>query len=145
MTSREHVIACARSFLGVRFAHQGRSAQHGLDCLGLLLVSAQKAGICLQGCSPLQLDRRDYGTWPDQDFLQEMLSRYLAVTSHPEPGDVVLLRIEGRAQHLALISNYPEPGELGMIHAYAPARRVVEHRFDEHWQQRLHATYRLPH
>ncbi len=34
--------------------------------------------------------------------------------------------------------------ELSLIHAYAPARRVVEHRFDEQWHKRLIAVYAIP-
>ena len=31
-----------------------------------------------------------------------------------------------------------------MIHAYAPARKVVEHRYDSAWQKATQAVYRLP-
>lgn len=46
MTTRERVLAEARALLGVRFMHQGRMAEHGLDCLGLLLVVAMLSGRC---------------------------------------------------------------------------------------------------
>jgi hypothetical protein len=35
------------------------------------------------------------------------------------------------------------PGEMGMIHAYAPARKVVEHRYDPQWRRQTYAAYRI--
>jgi hypothetical protein len=37
----------------------------------------------------------------------------------------------------------PMPGEMGMIHAYAPARKVVEHRYDPQWRRQTYAAYRI--
>lgn len=48
MTTQESVIAEARALLGVRFAHQGRHPQHGLDCLGFLLVVAERDAAMLK-------------------------------------------------------------------------------------------------
>lgn len=146
MPSRAELVACARTFLGVRFAHQGRHAGEGLDCLGLLIATAEKAGCRLEGLRPSALDQRDYGARPDTHFLQWKLQVHLRrmELSLLRPGDVLLLNIEGRPQHLALVSDYPVVGEYGMIHAYAMARRVVEHRLDEGWRRAIHACYRLP-
>lgn len=144
MDQRDHFVACARSFLGVRFAHQGRNPASGLDCLGLLIATAEKAGISIDGFPPRMLDDRQYGHRPDTEYLQETLARYLQPVATAEIGDVLLLRIHGRPQHLALVSDYPAVGEYGMIHAYAAARKVVEHRLDALWRQQIHCIYRLP-
>lgn len=143
MDHAARIIACARTFVGVRFAHQGRSPATGLDCLGLLMVSAEAAGIRLQGLRPLALDDRQYGTRPDTVHLQAMLEQHLQRVEYPAIGDVLLLRVDGRPQHLALVSDYPVEGELGMIHAYAVARRVVEHRLDATWRAQIAQAYRL--
>lgn len=145
MDQRAKIVACARAHLGVRFAHQGRHAATGLDCLGLLLVSAEAAGVSLRGLRPACLDDRQYGTRPDTDYLQAMLGQHLLPVKQPEFGDVLLLRVEGRPQHLALVTDYPAEGELGMIHAYAIARRVVEHRLNAVWRANIAQVYRLPH
>lgn len=137
------MIAAARQFLGVRFAHQGRSAQ-GLDCLGLLLVTAQQVGLTLDNQAVMALDQRSYGARPDTVFLQQRLARFLQPVMQAQVGDILLLSIEGSPQHLALVSDYPAEGALGMIHAYAVARKVVEHRYDAQWQAVTHAIYRLP-
>lgn len=144
MTTRDQILASARSFLGVRFAHQGRSAAEGLDCLGLLIATAEKAGCMVQGMRPSALDQCAYGSQPDTDYLQTMLATHLLpVTDGMQPADILLLHIEERPQHLALVSDYPSAGEYGMIHAYAQTRRVVEHRLDEQWRAAIHSVYRL--
>lgn len=143
MDQRDQLVAIARDFLGVRFAHQGRHPATGLDCLGLLIATATKAGITLQGKMPQMLDDRQYGTRPDTEYLQAMLGNHLQVVDSPQKGDVLLLNIGGCPQHLALVSDYPVSGELGMIHAYAVARRVVEHRLDALWQRAIHQIYRI--
>lgn len=142
MDQRDRLVASARAFLGVRFAHQGRNPATGLDCLGLLIATASKAGLTLQGQSPEALDDRHYGVRPDTEYLQRMLGTHLQTVHSPEIGDVLLLTIDGRPQHLALVTDYPVAGELGMIHAYAVARKVVEHRLDEAWRRSIHQVYR---
>jgi len=144
MQQRAQIIACARNYVGVRFRHQGRDRVTGLDCLGLLIVSARDAGIRLHGKCPTMLDVVDYGHLPDMHRLRSMLEQYLQPVAYPQVGDVVLLTVEGRAQHLALVSDYPQPQALGMIHAYAGARRVVEHRLDDAWRQQIVQSYQLP-
>jgi hypothetical protein len=145
MDQRLALLTAARGFLGVPFAHQGRSRQ-GLDCLGLLMLSAEAAGLRIDGRMPQAYDQRTYGHRPDCAYLERMLGMCLRPVSltHKRPGDVLLLRIEGRAQHLALVSDYPAAGSLGMIHAYAVARKVVEHRLDESWEAAIHGVYSLP-
>lgn len=135
----EHIVAVARGFLGVRFTHQGRSREEGLDCLGFLFAVAAQADITLEGVAPIAYDRRDYGTRPDIPHLQRQLETLLTPIPSDTiaPADILLLKIDGRPQHLALVSDY------GIIHAYAPARKVVEHRLDETWQQAIAGAYRL--
>lgn len=143
MTTRTAVVAEARALLGVRFRHQGRDAQHGLDCLGLLMIAAERAGVRLAGMAPAALDRQDYTSRPDAVALEAQLAQWLVRVDAPEPGDVLLLNIQGEAQHLALVSDYPVTGQVGMIHAYAPARQVVEHRYDAAWQAATRGVFRL--
>lgn len=144
--TREDIVRAARGFIGVRFRHQGRAAQEGLDCLGLLLAIADSAGLVFQNKSVFELDVRSYGSKPDTDFLQARLEQNLQRTEMLELGstDILLLTIDGRPQHLAMVTDYPTPSEWGMIHAYAPSRAVVEHRITKEWKERIAGVYRLP-
>lgn len=133
------LVAQARRYLGVRFAHQGRSKETGVDCLGLLLCAAEDSGLSVR-----QYDRRDYRAFPDTEMLRVQLDHALDRVDTIQTGDVILFNIEGRPQHLALVSDYPAENVHGVIHAYAPMRKVVEHRLDAMWQQRIEQVYRLP-
>lgn len=136
------IVEQARALLGVKFHHQGRSAQTGLDCLGLLVVVASSCGLVLDGKPADAHDHTDYGHNPDTAFLEASLARLLAPVDEYMSGDVVLFHINKRPQHLAIVSDHPAAGEYGMIHAYAPLRKVVEHRLDERWKSQLHRAYR---
>lgn len=151
MVSNDDIVAAARGWLGTRFHHQGRlkkTATHkgGVDCLGLLIGVAKEIDLRLSDGAPaIMLDRTDYTHHPDTGYLQSQLRR--ALVSIPiggiEPGNILLLSVDHSPQHLAIISTLP-PG-MGIIHAYAPARAVVEHALDESWRRRIAAAYRLSH
>jgi hypothetical protein len=145
MRTAMDVVVAARQFLGVRFAHQGRT-RAGLDCLGLLMATAQALDLRFHGTPAHALDVPSYGTRPDMVQLKAKLEAHLLPVPKRalQPADILLLKIEGLPQHLALVSDYPIAGEHGMIHAYAPARAVIEHRYDPHWQRATYAAYRLP-
>ena len=94
----------------------------------------------------MTLDVLQYGSRPDVRMLKAKLDAHLVPIAHEElrEADIVLLKIDDSPQHLGLLADYPVAGELGMIHAYAPARKVVEHRYDAHWRRDTYAAYRLP-
>lgn len=141
MTLQEEIVAVARRYLHVPFVHQGRSIA-GLDCLGLLLITAKECGLPFVE----SIDVPTYSMRPDTVLLQQKLMHFLEPVTPCDirPGDVLLLRVQHAPQHLAIVTDYPAVNALGMIHAYAPARAVVAHRYDEEWQALTHAAYRLP-
>lgn len=145
----EEVVACARSWLGTRFHHQGRvkktpGHRGGCDCLGLLIGVAQE--LQLLGRDQRKLAAHDalhYGRFPDGSALLAGLRGALRETDSEsmQPGDVLLMRVENAPRHLAIVSDYPDG--LGMIHAYAPLGSVVEHRLDARWLRRIHTVFRI--
>lgn len=145
MTLRDDIVAHARRYIGVPFVHQGRG-EAGLDCLGLLLHVATQAGLQFAGAKAADIDVPSYGLRPDTALLKQKLERHLIAVSTDvlQPADIVLLKVNGSPQHLAILSDYPAQDELGMIHAYAPARAVVEHRYDHAWKRNTYAAFRLP-
>jgi len=141
---QQKLVAQARLYLGVRFAHQGRSKTTGVDCLGLLLCVAEDAGLTLRQHAVRRYDRTDYGAYPCPNMLRTQLDHALIATDEMRVGHILLLNIEGRPQHLALVSDYQHTESFGMIHAYAPMRKVVEHRLDGMWQNAIEQRYRVP-
>lgn len=139
------VVQTARGWRGVAFAHQGRT-RAGIDCLGLLIVVAEDLDLLFEEARASARDDRTYGHQPDTNKLFEGLMRHLVRIPHNQmqAGDIVLLRIDGSPQHLAILSDYPHPESWGIIHAYAPARKVVEHRLSSDWQRNIAAVFRLP-
>lgn len=150
------IVAAARSWVGTAFAHQGRrkacgADPGGVDCLGLLVGVAAECGLSRHGRALAACDRRDYGHYPDEQRLYESLARYLTAVPPAalQPGDACLMRIDGTARHLGIIGEYccaadsAKARYLTLIHAYAPARRVVEHRLDVQWRERAVAAFRF--
>lgn len=130
MIPRDAFLAEARSWLGVRWLHQGRN-RHGVDCIGLLLVT----------CWALELTDYDvsgYGRSPNADFMRRECDRLMVPSAAPRPGDVYLMRFGTEPQHIAIAT------ERGLLHAYAPARKVVETTLPDAWRPRIVAAYTVP-
>ena len=139
MQREKQIIAAARAYLGVPFAHQGR-CRAGMDCLGLLVCVARDCNLHFAGKPLCRRDEGGYGHYPDTDYLQAQLEAVLQPMDEVQAGCVLLLEQDGRAQHLA-IAGAADDGSLTMIHAYAPTRSVVEHRLDAHWRKCIKACY----
>lgn len=140
----------ARKWLGTPFRHQGRrmGAQGGVDCLGLLIGAADGAGLRVRDVQGRHVpvstfDRRDYGHLPDGNALRSALANVMAEVplEGVRAGDVLLMRFDGNPQHLAIVTDFE--GGMGIIHAYAPARKVVGHVFDERWRKAAFACFRV--
>lgn len=141
------IVAAARGWLGTRFHHQGRlkrTDKHkgGVDCLGLLIGVAAELQLQLNGIYIAALDETDYSHYPDTAKLKIKLGQVLSPTdkNNIQFGDVLLLNIDGNPQHLAIVTDRKEG--YGIIHAYAPARAVVEHDLNSWWQERIEAVFR---
>ena len=140
--SQHAIIEAARRYVGVRFRHQGRSAQ-GVDCLGLLVCVSHDLGLAWSDALMEKMQENNYSHFPDEAYLRDSIALFLRPSQHglPQAGEVALMRIAGRTQHLGIIAM--QAGITTLIHAYAPARRVVEHRLDDFWQGTIVQRYVL--
>lgn len=128
------MVAAARACLGTPFHHQGRLPGHGLDCIGLIVVSARAAGLKVE-------DRANYARRPDGNRLVEALLAHGAVLREDGgagAGDILAFRYDGQPQHVALAT-----GADTMIHSFAPAGAVVETSIGAYWRRRLAGVYRI--
>lgn len=133
--TEQHIamLTAARRCLGTPFHHQGRQPGVGLDCIGLIIAAMSAAGLPVQ-------DRQDYGHRPDGQSLVAGLLAHGAIPVHNiRPCDILLFRYDQQPQHVALAIN-----DTLMIHAFAPAGRVVESSLGDYWRRRLLGIYRLP-
>lgn len=137
------IVTVARSWIGTRFHHQGRlkktdTHKGGVDCLGLLIGVAQELDLPF-----VRYDEIDYPHYPDTEKLRQKLAGCMQenAINDIKDGDILLLNVDGNPQHLAIVSELA--GELAIIHAYAPARAVVEHVLDDWWRDRVVAVFRV--
>ncbi len=117
-----------------------------MDCLGLLIAVAKTLDLHgKHGDALLDYDRQDYGWRPDGARLKAMLATHLheIPTEAALPADVLLFTLGGNPQHVGICTQLPD-GRPGLLHAYAPIGKVVEHGFGGAWPQRLCAAFRLP-
>lgn len=137
--SSADVVAAARSYVGAKWRHQGRS-RAGIDCAGLIICVARDLRLA-DGF----VDDRSYKRQPDGRTLHGLLRAHLDEVRRSEirPGDVAEMRVvsDGYPQHLGIIADGPE-GRLNMIHAWTKARRVFEGAFDP-WRPNLVCAFRF--
>jgi len=137
-----NVVAAARRWLGTPWHHQGRLIGVGVDCGGLVVGVAQSLGLAVADHPP------GYARVPDGHSLRRIVEQQCIRIPCSEEGAVALFRWDAAPQHLAIVSRLPEGWAL--IHAWAQARRVVEHLWTAEWQDRLVSDaagpliYRLP-
>jgi cell wall-associated NlpC family hydrolase len=124
MATKADIVAAARECLGTPYHHQGRVID-GMDCLGLLIWACLRLGLP-------HVDRNDYGRMPEKDRLLAELREHTGREMRPqeaEPGDILVFRYLRRPRHVAIKT------DMGMIHAWADAGKVVEHGLDDRWMQ----------
>ena len=124
--TRLEVQAAARTWLGVKFRHQGRSTA-GLDCIGLLVMVGQHFGVP-------HTDYQHYTGWPDPQrrilaVLNDCLERRPA--GEIWDGTIGVFAQERLPCHVGIFSR--KHGMVHLIHAMM-ARRVV---LEEPFQQEL--------
>lgn len=128
------IVSAARQWIGTPFHHQGRVMGAGCDCIGLVVGVAIALGVPVR-------DASGYSRTPSGGHLQAALDAQLDRVQAVEPGRIVLMRFDGEPQHVGIVSRSEFTGELTLIHAWAQARRVVEHHLDDTWHSRITAIY----
>ena len=140
MTTREQIVAEARSWLGTRWHHQASVKGVGCDCAGLVIGVARSLGI--EGIEEYEgsSEMHGYGRQPTADTLRKACAQFFLPVP-PRPllaGNILLMRFSNEPQHFALLAGGDPPH---IIHAYAQARMTVEHALDALWLSRVVAAY----
>lgn len=135
MTAAHEIVAEARSWVGTPFHWQASVKGRGCDCKGLIVGVARALG--LPGADSLYAEMADYHN-VDERLLKRGLAECLDRADEPQPGDVLLLRVAAKPQHLAILSDNNR-----MIHTYGKGpRRVVEVPMGSIWWAALDSAWR---
>lgn len=133
-------IAEVMSCLDTRWVHQGRMKGAGLDCLGLIGMSA--LALDLPGAAQWRAtpEYHNYGRNPDPELMFagcDALMDRVAIAD-AAAADVLVFRCGRHPMHFGLLSAADR-----MIHAWLGAGRVIEQRLDAKWAARIVRAYRL--
>jgi cell wall-associated NlpC family hydrolase len=133
LPTRNDVIRVARTYLGSRHVHIGRSKEHGVDCIGLVVGVAKELGLSYH-------DVQAYSKRPDGHSLIREFDFAFLPCEQPLPGDIVVFWISRPElpTHAGILTDY------GVIHTHAGIGRVVEHTLDNKWIKRIHRHYCYP-
>jgi hypothetical protein len=139
MTDRSAIVQAARALIGTPWRHLGRDGACGVDCIGFAIECALGAGCIGEppavGAYPRLADPQELLRWCDAHLAP-------VAKAQAREGDLAVLRVRGSA-HVGILGPLRN-GRRTLIHAYAEARRVVEHELDDRWMGWIIATYRLP-
>lgn len=118
------ILAEARAHLGVPWRHLGRTPA-GLDCIGLVLLAAEAAGLTLDDPAP-------YAREPSSQRLRQGIAEHLDAVPLDAlaDGDLLVFNMGLYAGHLGLHGTHPAYGAPSVLHAYLPRRCVVEELLD---------------
>lgn len=136
---RAAMVAAVRRLVGAPFRHRGRS-ETGIDCIGVV-----RWGIVATGRDVG--DYRLYAREPEPDgvrlraMCREHFGDPLPKKAALQPGDVLLMRWHTVPNHVAVVADY-YLGGLALIHALRSANKVVEHRLNGEWLDRVVEAYR---
>ena len=125
------VIDEARTWLGVPFAHQGRT-RRGVDCVGLPIVVGQGLGLV-----PARFEVANYGRLPSADLMRRLMEHCTRIAA-PVPGSLVAIAWTKSAAHVAICT-----GDT-LIHSYESVGRVIEHGYRGRWVRLTHSAWALP-
>lgn len=131
MIDRAAVVAEARSWVGTPFHWQARVKGVGCDCMGLVAGVAEALGRS-EGARA----RWDYKLVPAAE-LRAGLADIFDEADEPDAGDILLLRVNRKPQHLAIYC-----GGNRMIHTYARGpQRVIEVPMGNVWRAALDSVW----
>jgi len=124
----------AADYIGIPFVEHGRG-HAGCDCWGLVrLVLAEQFDIHVNGFE------QSYKTVRDKDTIAEICRREALAwqsVKNPQPGDVVLLRIQSVPYHVGIVI-----GKNSMLHVERNKNTVREKFNSSIWKNRIAGFYR---
>lgn len=122
---RSDIVRHARMMVGTPFHHLGRTPGVGLDCIGLIVISARQSGIDV-------VDTTVYAKMPPKEglLLPKLAEQMDEVPlDEMQPGDIIVFG--KRPYHVAIFAGKT------IIHSVGDPgiRKTVENIYDEKWRR----------
>ena len=130
----KQVVAAAEAWIGTPFHAQASVRGVGCDCKGLVAGVARDLGRPEAGSWAAAMADYDIGQVPVVQLRMGLEELFDKVEGVPMPGDVLLLRVGVRLQHLAIHAGEGPQGP-EMIHCWSRgSQRVVRCPIGSYWQ-----------
>lgn len=136
MVSRQYIVDFARSFKGTPYKHQGRSV-NGIDCVGILVLLGNELDVYHES-------ERRYSRNPKSFGIKQEMEKILVKIDKKDIkyGDILLFRMITDPQHVGVVTEYSEQS-FGIVHCYQSVGKVVEHRLNDKWIDRIVQAYKV--
>ena len=132
------IVSVAKGLIGVRYRHQGRN-QSGLDCVGLVILTAHLLGLSDQ-------DMTAYSRRPNVAEFDACMAKVGFTQIRNEElahGDLVRLNTLGWPIH-ACVYEIDDRGQEWYIHAYLPHKQVTRNPFTDLVKRDMSSVWRFP-
>lgn len=134
MPQRSDIVAVARGWVNTPFVWQASVRGVGCDCRGLISGVARDLG--LPEADTFYARTADYAK-VDTALLKAGLRAVFDPATVEQPGDVLLLRVGDKAQHLAIYA-----GSGRMIHTYGKGpSKVIEVPMGRVWRDAIDSVW----
>ena len=134
MINASEVVRVTKGLVGVPYAWQQRSREHGCDCLGLILLVGWELNL-------FYFDIKGYGKSIGNQ-LKNGIEKHCDTLPEIKAGALVLFEINSVPQHCGIITNYRNGW--GLVHAYENVGQVREHSLINWWKDKISGVYALP-
>ena len=125
---RDKVIEEARTWIGTKYAHRGRSKgkDGGVDCAQSIYLIFRECGLCEE--MALTEYTPDFFCHRGVERYMETVLQHCREVKEPHPGDIALFKIGRIFAHGGIVTKWPF-----IIHASRQAGNVLEERATTGW------------
>lgn len=140
LTSVHALEQAALALIGVPWVH-GQASQHGVDCVGFLVILGRNTGILAADYAPPPYPR-DWALHQQEEWLcaeLETLGAQQVPIGDARAGHIVVFRHGLVGSHAGVLVSGPR-----LVHASLPAGKVVAHGFKLARHRNVCAAYTFP-
>ena len=133
--------------MGTPFQHQGRLKGIACDCVGLPYMVAEELGLRSRDKKMIHKhENSNYESQPTRPLVHSECQRLLVEKpiSEMKEGDVLTIKMPLLPCHVGIVSKLYEGTAnecWGIIHGYAPVKKVVETVLDDQMLRRVHGAF----